>query len=345
MTIALDPRARHLLRTLVASYIREGQPVGSRNLSRQSGLDLSAATVRNVMADLEDAGLISSPHTSAGRIPTSQGYRFFVDTLLTGGVDSTSGDAPEIRRRLDARAGTTGTINSASGLLSALTNFVGVVTVPARESFAFRHIDFVLLSERQVLAVLVFDDGEVQNRLLETEQAFAPAQLERAANFLNREYAGLMLPEIQRRLAADMAASRQEVDSLMRAAVEIASSAFNAKGDPDVVVRGQANLLQYRDLGDLDALKSILEAFQEKREILYLLQECVQADGVRLFIGEESGSAVLENCSVIGAPYQVEDRVVGVVGVIGPTRMAYDQVISVVEATADALTNILNRQR
>lgn len=342
--VELDQRARHLLRTLIASYIREGQPVGSRTLSRQSGLDLSPATVRNVMADLEEAGLIRAPHTSAGRVPTSHGYRFFVDTLLTR--DSAVGaDAVDLRDLLGGRGGTAATVATASDLLSAMTNFVGAVTVPARESFAFRHIDFVPLSERQLLAVLVFEDGEVQNRLMEVDRTFSASQLERAANFLNREYAGLLLPEIQQRLLSDMMASRRELESLMDSAVELARTAFSSHRGPDMVVSGQANLLQYRDLGDLDSLKVLFEAFQEKREILYLLQECVEADGVRLFIGEESGSAVLENCSVVGAPYQVDGRVVGVVGVIGPTRMAYDQVISIVEATADALTAILNRQR
>ncbi|MEM9304455.1 MAG: heat-inducible transcriptional repressor HrcA [Pseudomonadota bacterium] len=344
MLVDLDQRARHLLRTLIGAYIRDGEPVGSRTLSRQSGLELSAATVRNVMADLEEAGFIRSPHTSAGRVPTDQGYRFFVDTMLMRKLDE-GAEPAEIVELAAAAGSTVGTVQSASDLLSALTNFVGVVTVPARESFAFRHIDFVVLSETQLLAVLVFADGEVQNRLINLERRFDAAQLERAANYLNGEFAGLMLPEIQRRLVDMMATDRKELDALMQSAVDVAASAFSGGAGPDVVVRGQANLLQYRDLGDLDTLKSLFEAFQEKREILYLLQECVQADGVRLFIGEESGSAVLEHCSVVGAPYQVDDRVVGVVGVIGPTRMDYDQVISVVETTADALTAILNRRR
>lgn len=338
----LNDRARHLLQVLVSQYIRDGKPVGSRTLSRQSGLDLSAATIRNVMADLEEAGLVSSPHTSAGRVPTHQGYRFFVDTLVT--VDAAQ-SYDEVEDGLAESEGTTAAIKQASSVLSALTSLVGVVTVPKRDSFAFRHIDFVALSEKQVLAILVFADGEVQNRLLNTDQVFDAATLERAANYLNREFSGLRLPEIKQRLVRQMAQSRRELDELMAAAIDVASSAFSSRQREDVVVRGEANLLQYSDLSDLDALPNLFEAFQQKREILYLLEECVSADGVRLFIGEESGSDALGNCSLVSAPYQIDEEVVGVVGVIGPTRMAYDRVISVVQATAGVLTSVLNQPR
>ena len=338
----INKRARHLLEILVAQYIRDGKPVGSRTLSRQSGLSLSPATIRNVMADLEDAGLIAAPHTSAGRIPTSQGYRFFVDTLVT--ADERPG-AREVESSMVDSSGTSKAVESASNLLSALTNFVGVVTVPKRESFAFRHIDFVTLSDTQVLAILVFADGEVQNRLLITERRFSQSELERAANFLNSEYSGMRLPEIKALLVDHMAASKQQMDELMQAAIDVARNAFSKGQRADVVVSGQTNLMQHADFGDLNKLRTLFEAFQEKREILFLLEECVGADGVRLFIGEESGSEALDACSVVSAPYQAGNEVVGVLGVIGPTRMAYDHVISVVEATADVLSSILNQKR
>lgn len=339
----LSARARHLLRTLVAEHIRIGEPIGSRTLSKQSGLDLSPATIRNVMADLEEAGFIRSPHTSAGRVPTDQGYRFFVDALITSSPESRD-DYPEIRKALTENQGTREVVYQVSDLLSMLTDFVGLVTVPERESFAFRHIDFVTLSESQVLAILVFEDGEVQNRLLTPDRSFSQSQLERAANYLNREYAGKRLTEIRSRIVADMAAARERMDELMESAIGVAEQAFSATDKTDVVLSGQTNLLQYRELTDLDTLKSLFDAFQEKREILYLLQECVNADGVRLFIGEESGSEVLGQCSVVSAPYQSDGRVLGVLGVIGPTRMAYDRVISVVRATADALSASLNQK-
>ena len=343
MADELNARARHLLRTLVAEYIREGQPVGSRRLSRSSGLDLSAATIRNVMADLEEAGYIKAPHTSAGRVPTHHGYRFFVDAMITSGIKP--GDRyPQIEQQLAERTSTSQAISSASDLLSALTSFVGVVTVPKRESFAFRHIDFVRLSERQVLAILVFEDGEIQNRLLTTEQPFTERQLERAANFLNREYAGLKLSQIKSRLVHDMADAKQRMDALMRATIEVAERAFASEDAPDVVVSGQSNLLGCQELADIDTLKSLFDAFQEKREILYLLDECVHAEGVRLYIGEESGREALESVSLVSAPYGTGDEVVGVLGVIGPTRMAYDRVISIVETTADVLSAVLNHK-
>lgn len=339
----INKRARDLLEILISQYIRDGKPVGSRTLSRQSGLSLSPATIRNVMADLEDAGLIAAPHTSAGRIPTSQGYRFFVDTLVTAherqagsrGVESSMVDS----------SGTAKAVESTSNLLSALTNFVGVVTVPKRESFAFRHIDFVTLSDTQVLAILVFADGEVQNRLLTTDRRFSQPELERAANFLNSEYSGMRLPEIKARLIDHMATSKQQMDELMQAAIDVARNAFSKGQRADVVVSGQTNLMQHADFGDLNKLRTLFEAFQEKREILFLLEECVGANGVRLFIGEESGSEALDACSVVSAPYQAGDEVVGVLGVIGPTRMAYDHVISVVEATAEVLSSVLNQKR
>ncbi len=342
MDTELNARARHLLRTLVGRYIDQGRPVGSRNLARHSGLNLSPATVRNVMADLEDAGFIHAPHTSAGRVPTVQGYRFFVDTLVTLNPLA-SQTSEEIEEKLKDTHPVSHVIDEASEVLSMLTNFVGVVTVPKREGFGFRRIDFVPIDRRQLLAILVFQDGEVENRIVETDREYGASELERAANYLNREYAGSSLREIKQRLVDDLVQARQEMDELMRAAIELARSAFGPGADQDVVVAGQTRLMGYEDLSDVEKLKTLFDAFQEKREILDLLQRCVDCDGVQLFIGEESESEALQPCSLVGAPYQFQGRVVGVLGVIGPTRMAYDRVISVVDTTAKILSAVLNQ--
>ena len=340
----LNGRARHLLRTLVANYIQEGQPVGSRSLARHSGLSLSAATIRNVMADLEDAGLVSSPHTSAGRIPTVQGYRFFVDTLLKV-VPVEAGTYQQIETRLTRPRPASKVASSASDLLSMLTSFVGVVTLPKREQFAFRHIDFVHISETQLLVILVFQDNEVQNRIIHCKRSYSVAELERAANFLNTEFSGLLLGEIRRRLIADLVTARQQMDQIMNAAIDIAKNAFANDAATEVVVSGQTNLMNCDDLSDVEQLKRIFDKIQHQQDMLQLLDECVSADGVRLFIGEESGSEALDSCSLVTAPYSVDGQTVGVLGVIGPTRMAYDRVISVVEATAEILGSALNQKR
>ena len=340
----LSGRARNLLRALVAKYIEDGVPVGSRSLARQSGLNLSPATIRNVMVDLEHAGLISSPHTSAGRVPTIQGYRFFVDTLLTV-VPVEAGTYQQIETRLTEPRPASKVASSASDLLSMLTSFVGVVTVPKREQFAFRHIDFVHISENQLLVILVFQDNEVQNRIIRCKRPYTAVELERAANYLNAEYAGLLLGEIRRRLIADLVSARQKMDRIMNAAIDIAKNAFATDAATEVVVSGQTNLMDCDDLSDVGQLKGIFDKIQHQQEMLQLLDECVSADGVRLFIGEESGSNALDSCSLVTAPYSVDGQVVGVLGVIGPTRMAYDRVISVVEATAEILSSALNQKR
>jgi heat-inducible transcriptional repressor len=344
LTVDLDNRSRHLLRSLIAHYIRSGEPVGSRTLARQSGLKLSPATIRNVMADLEDAGLIHSPHTSAGRVPTDQGYRMFVDTLVTlSPVEDKT--YRQIETRLKEPLPASEVVNSASDLLSALTSFVGMVTVPKPERFVFKHIDFVAISDRQILVILVFQDGEVQNRIIHTRRRFDASQLERAANFLNEEYAGLLLADIRRRLIADLEQARRQMDDIMRDTIEFAGHAFSTKEGGDFVVSGQSNLLSVHEFSNIDKLRNIFDAIQHKSDILHLLEESVNADGVRIFIGEESGSEALGGCSLVTAPYALDGRVVGVLGVIGPTRMAYDRVISVVETTAQVLGSVLNQNR
>jgi len=332
---SLDPRARQLLRTLIARYIRDGEPVGSQTLARHAGLDVSPATIRNILGDLEDLGLLSSPHASAGRVPTPQGYRVFVDSLLQlRPLPET--ELARLRQELSAGAGTQSLLGNASELLSAMSHFVGVVSAPRREAFAFRHIDFVPLDGRRVLAILVFADNDVQNRVLQTRRVYDGAELERVANYLNQHFAGRPLSEVRATLLHELHAARNEMETLLAHTVELAEQAL-VDGDEDVVLAGQSRLLGVQDLSDLDRLRELFEAFARKREILQLLERTLRAPGVRIFIGEETGLASLEGMSLVTAPYGPPDRVLGVLGVIGPSRMAYDRVIPVLKAAADVL--------
>ena len=331
----LDPRARQLLRTLIARHIRDGGPVGSQTLARHAGLDVSPATIRSILSDLEDSGLLSTPHTSAGRIPTAQGYRVFVDSLLQV-QPLPDGDLNRLRNELPGGSGTQSLIGSASELVSAMTHFVGVVSVPRREQFAFRHIDFVALDPQRVMAILVFADNDVQNRIIQTRRSYDGGELERIANYLNQHFAGRPLADIRISLVQELRNARNEMEQLLSRTVELAEQAL-APNDDDMLVAGQTKLIGVQDLSDLDRLRDLFEAFSRKREILQLLERTISAPGVRIFIGEETGLAPLEGVSLVTAPYSAGGRVLGVLGVIGPTRMAYERVIPVVQATADAL--------
>ena len=339
----LDPRARQLLRTLIGRHIRDGEPVGSRTLARHSGLEVSPATIRNILADLEDGGFLSAPHTSAGRVPTAQGYRVFVDSLLQL-KPLPEAEVARLRSGLAAGGSTQTLLGSASELVSAMTHFVGVVSVPRRERFAFRHIDFVPVDAQRVLAILVFADNEVQNRLIQTRRSYEPAELERVANYLNANFAGLPLADIRAALVRDMRTARHEMESLLAQTVELAEQALSG-GDEDMVLAGQSRLIGLQDLSDLERLRELFEAFSRKREILQLLERTVDAPGVRIFIGEETGLAPLEGVSLVTSSYGSGGQVLGVIGAIGPTRMAYDRVIPVVQATAGALGAALDAAR
>jgi len=319
----LAPRARHLLRTLIARYIQDGEPVGSQTLARVAGLEVSPATIRNILGDLEDLGLLASPHTSAGRIPTAHGYRVFVDSLLQMQPPG-EGELARLRQELAGGGSTQALLGSASELLSAMSHFVGVVSAPRREQFAFRQIDFVALDGRRVLAILVFADNEVQNRVIETRQDFAPGQLEQVANYLNANFAGLPLAEIRTRLLLELRDARSELEQVLAHSVELAEQALQPPAD-DMLVAGQTRLMGVQDL------------FSSKREILQLLERTIQAPGVRIFIGEETGVVPLQGVSLVTAPYTANGQVLGVLGVIGPKRMAYDRMIPLVQATADVL--------
>ncbi|GAB3384397.1 heat-inducible transcriptional repressor HrcA [Lysobacter fragariae] len=332
---SLDPRARQLLRTLIGRYIQSGEPVGSQTLARHAGLDVSSATIRNILSDLEEVGLLSAPHTSAGRIPTAQGYRLFVDSLLQV-RPLPEGEMARLRSELPAGSGTQALLGSASELLSAMTHFVGVVSVPRREQFAFRRIEFVPLDGQRVLAIVVFADNEVQNRIIQTRRVHDAGELERVANYLNTHFSGRTLADIRTGLLHELRSARDEMESLLAQSVELAEQVLAPTHD-DMVLAGQTRLMGVQELADLDRLRELFDAFARKREILQLLERTVRAQGVRIFIGEETGLAPLEGMSLVTAPYTAGGQVLGVLGVIGPTRMAYERVIPVVQAAAEAL--------
>lgn len=336
----MDPRAQQLLKTLIERYIADGEPVGSRALSKFSGLELSPATVRNVMADLEELGFIASPHTSAGRIPTVRGYRLFVDTLLVthpveqAKLEQLTGHLhPDQPQRL---------ISAASQLLADLTSFAGIVAAPRRRQAAFRHIEFLRLAEKRLLLIMVTADGDVQNRVLATDKDFTQAELTNASNFLNQNYAGQTLEEIRARIRDEMRQHREDISSLMQRALEVTAQAATDSAD-SYVLTGERNLLASDDLAsNMRRLRELFELFERKTALMQLLEQSSHAQGVHLFIGSESGIEPLDECSVVTAPYEVEGQIVGTLGVIGPTRMAYERVIPIVEVTAKILSNALS---
>ncbi|MFZ2507388.1 MAG: heat-inducible transcriptional repressor HrcA [Steroidobacteraceae bacterium] len=339
-----NDRAQLLLRTLIECYIREGEPVGSRTLSRASGLSLSAATIRNVMADLEEHGFVSSPHTSAGRIPTDKGYRFFVNTLLRYQPPDRA-EIAELRRRLEARAGDPkALVTAASQLVSGLTHLAGVVTVPRETHSSLSQIEFVGLSGNRVLAILVVNGNEVQNRILQLDRHFAADELRRAAAYLNDQFRGQELAGVRSQLLTQLQETREQMNRLMTDAITLAQHAFAIdpeEHEADMVIAGETNLMGFAELSNVDRLRRLFEAFNEKRDILHLLDQSLFGEGVQIFIGHESGYTILDDCSVIAAPYTKDDRVVGVLGVIGPTRMAYERVIPLVDIAARMLSSAL----
>lgn len=334
----LSERAQILLKTLVERYIAEGQPVGSRALSKYSGLDLSPASIRNVMADLEEMGFIASPHTSAGRIPTARGYRFFVDTLLKiKPLDTVQ--INQLEGQLHAE-NTQKLVTSASQILSDLTHFAGVVMTP-RRSAGFRHIEFLKLSETRILLILVTPEGDVQNRIIFTDKSYSPSELVEAANILNRNYAGLTFDEIRKRIHDELRQLREDMTRLMTAALDAGNKAASESAE-EVVISGEGNLLDIQELSsNMSNLKKLFELFERKTGLLQILDISSRAHGVQIFIGGESGLAPLDECSVVTAPYEVDGQIVGTVGVIGPTRMAYERVIPIVDITAKLLSSAL----
>jgi len=337
----LDQRARVLLKTLIERYIEEGQPVGSRTLSRYSGLELSPATIRNVMSDLEELGFIASPHTSAGRVPTPQGYRFFVDTLLV--VKSLGSERIHELEGQFHPDNPQRAIQAASQLLSQLTRFAGIVRTPRRRVLTFRQLEFVRLADKRVLLIVITPEGDVQNRILLTDRDYAPAELVAAANFINQHYSGHSFEDIRQRLHQELHELRRDMTQLMSAALEASSQAVAQDAQP-YVLSGERNLLEVRDLSqDVGRLRQLFELFEHRTGLLQLLDLSLRGQGVQIFIGGESGVSAPDDVTVVAAPYQVDGEVVGTLGVIGPTRMAYDRVVPLVEITAKLLSGALSQ--
>ncbi len=344
ITLKPNDRAQHLLRVLIQRFIRDGQPVGSRTLSRDSGIDLSPATIRNVMSDLEDMGLVSAPHTSAGRVPTPKGYRLFVDTLVRY-REPKGGDMEKLKMQLSGSANDPGgLVGAVSRMLSDVTSLAGVVSVPRGQQAVLRQIEFLPLSDNRILAILVINDREVQNRILHTDREYSESELTQAANFINEQYAGQAMPTVRDRLVDDLEQLRASMNQAMVDIIAVAQTAMDPQTNSDFVLAGETNLMDFAELSDIETLRRLFEAFSKKQLILELLDRSIHANGVQVFIGEESGYRILDDCSVVTAPYELEDGTVGVLGVIGPTRMAYDRVVPIVDVTARLLRSALGQR-
>ena len=337
----LNDRAQILLKTLVDRYISDGQPVGSRALQQFSGLEVSPATIRNVMADLEEMGLVSSPHTSAGRVPTALGYRLFIDTLMVvQPLDSKSVQQLEHQLQPDNPSRL---LMQASNLLSELTHFAGVVATPRREAFTVRQIEFLRLSEKKVLLIIVMPDGEVENRVLLTLKDYSQSQLTEAGNFLSQHYADCPFQDIHQRVQSELHQLQHELTALLSAAMA-ASDAAMARKNEDYVISGERNLVHVNDLSsNMNQLRGLFNVFEQKTELLYLLDASRHAPGVQIFVGDESGLAGLDECSVVSAPYAAHGRVIGTLAVVGPKRMHYERVVPIVDITAKLLSNALSQ--
>ena len=344
----LSERAQYLLKSLVERYIADGQPVGSRILAKDSGIKLSPATVRNVMADLEDLGLITSPHTSAGRIPTVQGYRLFIDNLITiKPMGSEQVEQFKLKFNQEANIGISSSgdmVEKASSLLSAVTQMAGVVMLPKHEKVILKHVEFLILSSKSILVILVVNNDEVINKVIDTKREYSSVELQQTANFFNQEYVGHELSSIRSHLYKSMQDMRDNMHGIMQTAVEMADQVIDKNKDSDFILAGETNLMHYNDMGDMDKLRQLFEAFNTKQDMLHILDNSIHADGLQIFIGEESGYSAFGECSVVTSPYKVDDQVVGVLGVIGPTRMAYDKVIPIVDVTAKLLGSVLTSE-
>ncbi len=340
----MNDRAQHLLKSLIERYITDGQPVGSTTLARHSNLDLSAATIRNVLAELEKMGLVHSPHTSAGRVPTVKGYRVFIDNLLT--IKPLNGDMiRDLQQSLSNDSDPKVLLESASNLLSGLTKMAGVVSIPAVGRNSLKHIEFLALSENRVLAILVFSAKDIQNRIIHTERPYKTVELQRIANYLNAELVGTDINRVREKILREMKAAKADADSIMLTAIEMANKLFQQDQlRHDFVIAGETNLMHYGEMADINRLRQLFEAFNEKRGILQLLDHTLHAPGVQIFIGCESGFEALNDCSVVTATYASDDNLIGSLAVIGPTRMAYDQVIPIVDITAKILGSALNQR-
>jgi heat-inducible transcriptional repressor len=352
--ILLPERAGLLMRLLVDRYIRDGQPVGSKTLLEESGLPISSATIRNVLQDLEERGFLRAPHTSAGRIPTVQGFRFFVDSLLQVQLSAREPEnmqniSPDVIRviqnELNPDKSPQELIATASEMLADLTLQAGLVTVPRQDVLTFRMLEFLPLSDNRVLVILVSNEKDVQNRVIHTDRAFSENELRQAANYINQRFAGKSLEQVRHALVGAMEADRNIIDQQMQDVMNLAARSLQAsdKKEQPYVLSGESRLLGSTD--DVKKLRDLFDAFQQKSDILDLVDRCIRADGIQVFIGEEAGYHVLDDYSVITSPYQAGGRTLGVLGVIGPTRMAYERVIPMVDITARLLSLALSKSR
>lgn len=331
----LNERAQKLLKNLVTRYIRDGQPVGSRTLSKDSELALSPATIRNVMADLEDMGLVTSPHTSAGRIPTVKGYRVFIDSLLQIQpleMEETLRLRQQLLQSTDYN--NQNLLQQASDLLSEITHLAGIVMLPKDACTMLRHVEFLPLSEQRILVIMVVNEQQVRNCIIQVSREYSPTELQQAANYLNHAFTGKSIQSVRADLLKDMEQARSDMNHMMQVAIEVADKVFEPNTKHDYVMSGQTHLMQFSELSNIDKLRHLFEAFNRKRDILHLLDQALNAEGVQIFIGEESGYDILDECSLVTSPYEVGGEVLGVLGVIGPTRMAYERVIPIVDITA-----------
>ena len=341
----LSERSLHLFKVLVEHFIQDGAPVGSRTLSKDLSLNLSPATIRNVMADLEDFGLLDSPHTSAGRVPTAKGYRLFVDSLLRVN-DLNSIEVEKIAKELDPGNDFKSLMQRTSSMLSDITQLAGVVMLPRTEQSKLQHIEFVVLSGNRVLVILVVNDREVQNRIINTSRTYSASELQEASNYLNDIFAGKDLTYVRANILDELEKTKEQLSQSMQTAMEMAQLAFDYEkskvNSDELFFSGETNLMDIAELCEVDKLKKLFNTFNQKRDILHLLEQAISADGIQIFIGEESGHDVLDNCSVVTSPYEVDGKILGVLGVIGPTRMHYERVIPIVDITAKMLGSALN---
>ncbi len=339
----MNDRALQVLKSLVERYIREGQPVGSKALAQDAQLKLSPASIRSIMADLEQGGYLHSPHTSAGRIPTAQGYRLFVDNFVSA-QPLADFEWKNFRPQLSAEADTKLLINQASSLLSEITHFAGVVTLPRREYSILKQVEFLSLSENKILVILILDSHEVQNRVIHTQRRYTSSELEQAARYLTEHYAGKDLDSVRKNLLHSMHQDRSHMEQMLKTVMDMTEETIENIQKDGYILAGEANLLNQAEQGSFEHLKRLFEGFEHKRDVLHLLDQSLHAEGIKIFIGKESGYAVFDEYSVVTAPYWAQGRIIGVLGVIGPTRMPYEAVVSAVDITAKLLSHAFSEE-
>lgn len=339
----IGEREQQIFRLLVEHYIQDGSPVGSRTLSKMPGVTVSAASVRNVLGDLEELGLLAAPHTSAGRVPTSDGFRLFVDTMLEV-QPMVEQDLDALKCKLTPDQDDKALVQHASNYLSRFTNMAGVVTLPKRGATIFRQIEFLPLSEQRVLVILVVNEKNVQNRILTLDRDYPAEELQKMANFLNHQYAGKDLEAVRDQVRKELDKTQADMNTQMSQMIAMAGRVFDNDDDnsEEVIVAGQTNLMNFSELSDVDSLKDLFDAFAQQRDMYHVLERCISAEGVQIFIGQESGYDLLGMCSLVTSSYEVKGEVLGILGVVGPTRMAYDRVVPVVDVTSKLLSAALN---